>query len=136
MPSSSTAFSPPGEPATTSETACGSLHGSEKPCPLCDVQRAIQKITAGFYDLSDITLRVSLSFQEFQAACELLGDEDLFLDRDGGPTTACFECGTTVRTEHVWLKKSDPNVALCESCFRMAERAGRAKEEPSAHPGR
>jgi len=48
--------------------------------------------------------------------------------RDIGSSTACFECGANVKTEHVWLKKSDPNVALCEGCFRHAETAGRAKE--------
>jgi len=47
---------------------------------------------------------------------------------DIGSSTACFECGATVKTEHVWLKKSDPNVALCEGCFRTAETTGRAKE--------
>jgi len=52
---------------------------------------------------------------------------------DIGSSTACFECGATVKTEHVWLKKSDPNVALCEGCFRTAETAGRAKEGPHAN---
>ena len=57
--------------------------------------------------------------------------------KDIGSSTACFECGITVRTEDVWLKKSDPNIALCEGCFRKAETAGRAKERiDDGNPGR
>jgi hypothetical protein len=47
---------------------------------------------------------------------------------DIGSSTACFECGATVKTEHIWLKKNDPNIAMCEGCFRTAEAAGRAKD--------
>lgn len=44
------------------------------------------------------------------------------------PTTYCFDCGQMVPVADTWTKKNDPNVALCEGCFRAAEGAGRAKE--------
>ena len=44
------------------------------------------------------------------------------------PTTYCFDCGQMVPVADTWTKKSDPNYALCEGCFRLAESAGRAKE--------
>jgi len=44
------------------------------------------------------------------------------------PTTYCFDCGQMVPVASTWTKKTDPNHALCEGCFRLAESAGRAKE--------
>ena len=44
------------------------------------------------------------------------------------PTTYCFDCGQMAPVAATWTKKSDPNYALCEGCFRIAESAGRAKE--------
>lgn len=44
------------------------------------------------------------------------------------PTTYCFDCGQMVPVADTWAKKADPNYALCEPCFRIAESAGRAKE--------
>ena len=53
---------------------------------------------------------------------------DLVVSLPEVPTTYCFDCGQMVSVADTWTKKSDPNYALCEGCFRQAATAGRAKE--------
>ena len=87
--------------------------------PLSDVMEARRRIIAGDCNQEDQLL---VQRQMLARWGHLLPRPDI------GSSTACFECGATVKTEHVWLKKSDPNIALCEGCFRTAETAGRVKE--------
>ncbi len=44
------------------------------------------------------------------------------------PTTACFDCGRVVPVDASWSSREQPELALCETCFRSREATGRAKE--------
>ncbi|MEK6660643.1 MAG: hypothetical protein AABY63_02035, partial [candidate division NC10 bacterium] len=61
-------------------------------------------------------------------------------DRSEPPTSACFDCGALVPTAEAWHSSRNPEIALCEACFRQREARrepsrtarGRAKRPPSA----
>ena len=42
------------------------------------------------------------------------------------PTTACFDCETIIPVADTYVSTRDER-ALCETCFKKAEKAGRAK---------
>lgn len=48
----------------------------------------------------------------------------------GVPTTACSDCGQDVIVEESWVSKESGR-ALCNSCFTVAETAGRARTSPA-----
>ncbi len=46
------------------------------------------------------------------------------------PTSACFDCGAVVAIAEAWQSSRNPEIALCESCFRRREANGRARQAP------
>jgi len=55
------------------------------------------------------------------------GGEPVANLRDCGPTTACFDCGKIVPVGDVYYASKRDERALCEWCYRKAEKAGRAR---------
>ncbi len=57
---------------------------------------------------------------------------------DGGktltepPTSACFDCGALVPITEAWHRSRNPEIALCETCFRRWEASGRARRRRSS----
>ena len=58
---------------------------------------------------------------------ERMYQSEWFPMQDIGPTTACFYCGKIVPVGDVYYTSKQDERALCEWCYKKAEKAGRAR---------
>lgn len=50
------------------------------------------------------------------------------------PSSACFDCGAMVPVTEAWYSARNPEIALCETCFRRRELRRKARSRVRKRP--